>query len=192
MNTQNHRNSIHLYPRVSTSFVRHCVVIHYCIIQQCVDVQYTCMWVVWSGSSNPLAGWREIHGGRGDTSMKKVPERLPMFEREREVEWIWRSVTRAPTSTTSLDRLSLGDGARLSERMRNKRRESLTCIHIRLYWYVHSACLTKSTLTWWILHGVNLLYMHIQYIHTYHGTNKRRELLIGKTPPSQCIHTANA
>ena len=63
--------------------------------------------------------------------MTKVPIRLPRFEREKEVLWIWWSVTRVPTSTTSLSRCSLGDGGRLGGGT-NKEISPLSCTTLSL------------------------------------------------------------
>lgn len=75
----------------------------------------TCISVVPPGSSRPRTGCREIHTGRGEMSMKKLPVRLPQLEREKDVVWIWWSVTRVPTSTMSLSRHSFGEGGTLCD-----------------------------------------------------------------------------
>ena len=47
--------------------------------------------------------------------MKKAPSRVPRLEREKEAVWIWFSVTRHPTSTTSSLRWSLGHRGTLQD-----------------------------------------------------------------------------
>ena len=96
---------------------------------------HTCILVDCRGSRWPVVGWREIQPGRGEVSMKKAPSRVPRLEREKEVVWIWFSVTRHPTSTTSSLRWSLGLRGTLQD-IRGRVREE--CRHTFGFFWQHS------------------------------------------------------